>query len=78
MSVVIVRYTREATKQSFILAQAAEQLTNTLHSAFEEYLVGGWTTEILAYLPWEEAENYRDYDHLSHREERAHGEYQWD
>ena len=72
MAIVVVRYTQEATNQSYILAQDAAGDANTLHDAFEEYLVGGWTTEILAYLPREDAENYHDYDEIERREEEAH------
>ena len=81
MSVVVVRYINEATEQSFILAQAADGDANTLHGAFEEYLVDGWTTEILSYYPSfypSELSDYEDWLGLERREERAHGEYQWD
>ena len=77
MSVVVVRYINEATEQSFILAQAADGDANTLHGAFEEYLVDGWTTEILSFYP-SELSDYEDWTELERREERAHGEYQWD
>lgn len=77
MSIVVVRYINEATEQSFILAQAADGDANTLHGAFEEYLVDGWTTEILSFYP-SELSDYADQLELERREERAHGEYQWD
>ena len=78
MSIVVVRYINEATEQSFILAQAADgDASSTLHIAFEEYLVGGWITEILSYYP-SELSDYEDWLELERREERAHGEYQWD
>jgi hypothetical protein len=80
MAVVVVRYINPATEQSFILAQAADGDANTLHGAFEEYLVDGWTTEIISYLPCENAVNYHDYAELERREERAHkeGGIRWD
>lgn len=76
MSVVVVRYINEATEQSYILAQDAAGDANTLHDAFEEYLVDGWTTEILAYHGYD-LDDYKDWLELERREERAHGEYQW-
>lgn len=81
MSVVVVRYVNEATEQSFILAEAADEHVNTLHRAFEQYLAGGWTTEILSYYPSfypSELSDCEDWLGLERREERAHGEYQWD
>lgn len=71
MSVVVVRYINEATEQSFILAQDADGDANTLHDAFEEYLVDGWITEILAYYP-SDLSDYEDWLQLERREERAH------
>lgn len=74
MSVVVVRYINEATEQSFILAQAADRADNTLHDAFKEYLVDGWTTEILAYHGYGLG-NYEDWLELERREVEAHA---WD
>ena len=75
MSVVVVRYINEATEQSFILAQDADGDANTLHDAFEEYLVDGWITEILAYHRSADELDYEDWLQLERREEEAHA---WD
>ena len=74
MSVVVVRYINEATEQSFILAQDAAGGANTLHGAFEEYLVDGWITEILAYHRSADDLDYEDWLQLERHEEEAHKE----
>lgn len=71
MSVVIIRYINNATNESYILATAADGDANTLHGAFEEYMVDGWATEILSYYP-SELSSYEDWLELERREERAH------
>lgn len=72
MAIVVVRYTQEATNQTYILAQDADGDANTLHDAFEEYLSEGWTTEILAYHPRADGYDYYEMEKYEHHEEEAH------
>jgi len=68
MGFLIVRLSPSDHNKPFVIALSD---SDTLHDYFTEYLVDGWTQEILSYLP-SDIDNW-DYAHtLERREAQAH------
>jgi hypothetical protein len=71
MGFLIVRLSPDGDPESHRSFVIALSDTDTLHNYFTEYLVDGWTQEILSYLP-SDIDDWDNTQALEKREARAH------